>query len=115
MLLAWLTDIHLNFLKPQEIGAFFESLREVRADAIMLTGDVSDARDIADRLEQLAATVERPFYFVLGNHDFYGGSIRGVRAEVRAACLESANLHYLTAGEPVEVAPGVGLVGHDGW
>jgi hypothetical protein len=26
-----------------------------------------------------------------------------------------ANLHYLTAAPPVELAPGVALVGHDGW
>ncbi len=54
-------------------------------------------------------------YFVLGNHDYYGGSIHAVRETVRRLCLEHPNLHYLTRAEPIELAPGVGLVGHDGW
>ncbi|HEY2148720.1 MAG TPA: metallophosphoesterase [Pirellulales bacterium] len=115
MLLAWLTDIHLNFLQAPEIEAFCESVGRCPADAILLSGDVSDAHDIDERLAQLEAAVARPIYFVLGNHDYYGGSIREVRAAVRRLCEARPNLHYLTDAPPIELVPGVGVVGHDGW
>ncbi len=116
MQLAWLTDIHLNFLSPDEAAKFFAELRDSPADAIMLTGDVSDAGGVVADLRRLVETIRRPIYFVLGNHDFYGGSIAGVRAAVRQLCAEQPHLVYLTeAAEPIELAPSVGLVGHDGW
>ncbi len=115
MLLARLTDIHLNFLEPPEVEAFCERVRQTRADAVMLTGDISEARDVGERLAGLAAAIDRPIYFVLGNHDFYGGSIWQVREQVRATCEHVPNLHFLTGSPPIELMPGVGLVGHDGW
>ncbi len=115
MILAWLTDIHLNFLETPETQAFLEQVRTSSADAILLTGDVSHARDIAERLEQMDAAIGRPIYFVLGNHDFYGGSIHSVREAIRQLCRERPNLHYLTGAEPIKLAPDIGLVGHDGW
>ncbi len=38
--IAWLTDIHLNFLRPAGLKAFFESLPE--ADACAITGDIGE-------------------------------------------------------------------------
>jgi Icc protein len=115
VLLAWLTDIHLNFLEPPPVAAFLDRVRATTAAAVLLTGDISYARDVAHRLEQMDEAIGRPIYFVLGNHDYYGGSIQTVREEVRRLCRERPNLHYLTGAEPIELAPGVGLVGHDGW
>ena len=43
MRLAWLTDIHLNFLRPEEAEDFFASVRADKPDEIMLTGDIGEA------------------------------------------------------------------------
>ncbi len=115
MLLAWLTDIHLNFVEPGEIQRFLRELGDSPADALMLTGDISDAPNLIADLRRLEDAVRRPIYFVLGNHDFYGGSIVGVRSAVMQLCAENKNLHYLTCADPFELAPGVGLIGDDGW
>jgi Icc protein len=115
MKLAWLTDIHLNFLEPHEVQAFLDQVRAAAADAILLTGDISHARDVAQRLEEMDSAIGRPIYFVLGNHDYYGGSIHDVREAVRHVCSQRPNLHYLTGAEPIELTPDVGLIGHDGW
>jgi Icc protein len=56
-----------------------------------------------------------PIYFVLGNHDFYFGSIAEVRRNVGALCRRRPRLKYLTDAAVVPLAPGVGLIGHDGW
>ncbi|MDG3006434.1 metallophosphoesterase family protein [Paludisphaera mucosa] len=109
--LAWLTDIHLNFLRHAGLKAFFASLPE--ADAFAITGDIGEAHDVAGHLRAFADRA--PVYFVLGNHDFYRGSIAGVRAEIRESCREVANLHWMPDAGVVPFTETTCLVGHDGW
>jgi 3',5'-cyclic AMP phosphodiesterase CpdA len=59
--------------------------------------------------------LERPIYFVLGNHDFYRGSIAETRRRVAEAASRSRCLRYLTELGVVELSPTTALVGHDGW
>src|SRR5262249_42453391 len=93
--LAWLTDLHLNFLREPAQEAFLSSLVDTAADAFLLGGDIGEAPNVARYLNALDNTLQRPIYLVLGNHDFYKGSIAGVRAEVRQLCAACPNLHYL--------------------
>lgn len=115
MLLAWLPDIHLNFLHAGEAEQFFASVRATSADAILLTGDIGEADTVVRWLEQLDDALARPIYFVLGNHDFYRGSLAGVRHAVIELTERRSNLKYLTALDVVELTKSVGLVGDDGW
>src|SRR6202034_3532252 len=77
--LAWLTDPHLNFLGHEAIDSFCASLAEQAADAFLITGDIGEAPNVAVYLNILDNHLARPLYFVLGNHDFYRGSIGSVR------------------------------------
>ncbi|MDE3091859.1 MAG: metallophosphoesterase, partial [Chloroflexota bacterium] len=52
---------------------------------------------------------------VLGNHDFYKGSIAGVRAKVAQLTKRSPWLHWLSNSGVIELTPQTGLLGHDGW
>jgi hypothetical protein len=56
-----------------------------------------------------------PTFFVLGNHDFYFGSIERTRREIAELADESEHLIYLTQGGVIEVSPATCIVGHDGW
>jgi predicted MPP superfamily phosphohydrolase len=113
--IAWLTDIHLNFVKPELLAEFFHHLREYAPDVIMLGGDIAEATDVAYYLAMIDDELRRPVYFVLGNHDFYFGAIREVRDEVEQLCRDRPNLVYLTTTGVHRLTDGVGLVGHDGW
>lgn len=113
--LAWLTDIHLNFLRPPEDEVFLSSLAATPADAFLLGGDIGEAEDLALHLNALDNALGRPIYFVLGNHDFYGGTIAGVRAKVEALCAARPNLVWLSRAGVVPLTETTGLVGHDGW
>jgi 3',5'-cyclic AMP phosphodiesterase CpdA len=115
MRLAWITDVHFNFLAAEEVAELYAQIRDAQADAVLLTGDVAEAKSVVGALADLDTALARPIYFVLGNHDFYFGSIRGVRQAVRDLCRERPNLHYLTGADPIDLTPGVALVGHDGW
>lgn len=115
MRVAWLTDVHLNFLRPAERADFLERVRGQSPNAVLVSGDIGEARDVLPFLNQMLLAWPCPIYFVLGNHDFYFGSIAEVRRRVQALCDEQPRLRYLTHCGVLELAPGVGLLGHDGW
>jgi len=113
--IAWLTDIHLNFLRPEPMELFFEEVRRGEPDVVVISGDIAEGHNLLDYLRQLEAGLAVPVFFVLGNHDFYRNSIANVRECTRTYCAASRYLRYLTAAEVVELTPSTALVGHDGW
>lgn len=113
--LAWLTDIHLNFLSPEQLEDFCAELRDSEADALLITGDISEAPTLQFHLDAVAEAVERPVYFVLGNHDFYKGSVREVRDALAERRGQSPWLRYLSQADCVPLTENWALVGHDGW
>ena len=112
---AWLTDIHLNFLDAARRNGFYQSLRRRECDALLVTGDIAESNTLSPLLEEMAAALDRPIYFVLGNHDFYRGSIPQVRARAAGLADLSEHLIYLTDAGVVPLAGQTALVGHDGW
>jgi hypothetical protein len=111
--IAWATDVHLDSVSEQDVELFCQNLSSDGATGLLLSGDIAEAETFAQWIDHLHARLEIPVYFVLGNHDFYGGDISAVRR--RARSLESDGVTYLSGSGPVPVAPGVALVGHDGW
>jgi 3',5'-cyclic AMP phosphodiesterase CpdA len=112
--LAWATDIHLNFVRG-DVRSFCEQLRSVSPDALVITGDISEAPTLLRHLGALDQALWMPTWIVLGNHDFYGGSFRDVRAEVTNFCRRSKRLRYLPGEGVVWLGGETAMVGHDGW
>lgn len=115
MRVVWLTDIHLNFCSPFAVRAYLDEVAATAPEAVVISGDIGEATDVAHYLRQLADAVDCPVYFVLGNHDFYFGSIHAVRRQMRDVCRECSTLHYLTESGVFPLSPTLGLIGHDGW
>lgn len=118
--LAWCTDIHLDFLEREGstdkiVSDFALPLSKVECDGIVVSGDISLADDIVRHLRILDEVVNKPIYFVLGNHDFYGGSFEHVRKQVTDLCSTSDNLRYLTGAGSFSLSQEVAVVGDDGW
>lgn len=117
MNLLWITDPHLNFLRPAGASrAFGESLcSEHVFDAVVLSGDIAEAPSLCPLLAEFARGVApRPVYFVLGNHDYYFGSFESVQRELRAG-LGERNLTWLDEAGVVLLDDETALVGHQGW
>jgi 3',5'-cyclic-AMP phosphodiesterase len=112
---VWLTDLHLNFLTSRQTDDFLARVASERPDAVLIGGDIAEAPDVVNQLDRIANRLSCPVYFVLGNHDFYFGSIERVRRAVDDLCQRRPNLTYLTSGGVVSLATGVGLCGDDGW
>jgi predicted phosphodiesterase len=113
--LGWLTDIHLNFLRPGQRKQFYRSLADACLDGLLISGDIGEADSVERYLAEMEAQLQRPIYFVLGNHDFYFGSIRAVKERIARQAAASRYLRWLPAVGVVKLSATVGLVGHDGW
>lgn len=109
--IGWGTDLHLDLVSPSQIAELGARFRAQKLDALVLTGDLAEADTLRSRLEALTSAIGVPTYFVLGNHDFYSGAV----APVRKAAAEFPFARYLRPMDPVVLAPGVILVGVDGW
>jgi Icc protein len=112
---VWLTDIHLNFVAPADIDELLARIERQRPDWILIGGDIAEAPDVERYLSHIVTRVSGRVAFVLGNHDFYRGSIARVRAAVADLCHDEPRLVYLNDADVLEITPRVGLVGHDGW
>jgi len=104
-----MTDLHLNFLKPLALKAFYAKVAAEKPDALLVTGDTAESDTIVTFLTELAKIA--PVHFVLGNHDFYRSTIREVRDRVRAIPRTT----WLPPKGPVKLTDKVVMIGVDGW
>ena len=115
MKLAFTTDLHLNFCDDRNFQAFCKEVLAEKPDALVVTGDTAEAQCLDKYLKKLKTFLKIPIYFVLGNHDFYNGSVVGVREQMSVLMKRTDDLHYLPEPGPIEIAPGVCILGVDGW
>ena len=115
MKIAWLTDIHLNFLEIAARQQFYATIMTVKPELILISGDIAEAPSVCELLTEMAVTVNKPIYFVLGNHDYYFGNIKTVHDEVTQLSKNQPLLHWLSIMKPVLLKEGVFLVGQGGW
>ncbi|MGC4117291.1 MAG: metallophosphoesterase [Myxococcales bacterium] len=113
--LAWATDLHLNFLSEKELESFGDSLARCEADVLLVGGDTSEAYTLDFHLAFLAKRFPGPVWFVLGNHDFYRGSILKVRRAADALKARLPSLRWLQSSGVVSLSPATALVGCDGF
>jgi Icc protein len=113
--LGWLTDIHLNFVQRKGRADLYAGLRAENFDALLLGGDIGEAGSVTQFLDEMAGALSIPIYFVLGNHDFYHGSIAAVRQAVARQSAASRWLHWLPTSGVVPLTATTALVGHDSW
>lgn len=113
--LAWATDIHLDFVSDPLLVDFGARLIASNPDGVVITGDISVASKLVYHLSALEKVVQRPIYFVLGNHDFYGGTIETIRKQMKEVSNISQYLRYLPNSPYITLSPGTALLGHDGW
>ncbi len=120
MRFVWVTDLHLDHAAAAERDRWMRLVGAQQCDGLLISGDIAESPDVVGCLRQIATTLRLPIFFVLGNHDFYGGSIGATVQTVIWACRDLPELHYLTdlAALPLEI-PGSNqetyLVGEDGW
>ena len=114
--LVWATDVHLEFATEDERKRFAGKIKAAKPDALMLTGDIANAKRIEFYLDELQKRIDAPIYFNLGNHDFYGGSIPKVREWALDVTKRSGSrLFWIEAIDRMLLSKTHCLIGIDGW
>lgn len=107
MKLIWLSDIHLNFLNERLRKEFYETLK---GDAVVISGDIGESQNVVSLIREMEFHTNKPVYFVLGNHDYYGSGVKNVRKKIQK------NLYgWLGKNEGHPLSKDVFLTGIDGW
>ena len=100
MKLHIVSDVHLS------CGPL--SLPAKDADAVIAAGDISRPQEAVAWLQAL----HKPVLYIAGNHEFYGGSMAGIRVELRRLCA-GMNIRFLDNEEIV--LDGVRFLGTTLW
>ncbi len=115
MKIAWTSDLHLNFVNDKALNQFLESIRCAEFDALLVGGDIGQEDSFGNYLVRMAEAIRRPIYFVLGNHDCYGGTIGSARRLADNLSQNHPQIWYLPSCDPVRLSASTGLIGHGGW
>ena len=113
--LSWVTDIHFNFISAVEQLDFCQKIQQENSSGVLVGGDIGEALSICNYLTMMAEIISKPIYFVLGNHDFYHGSIGRVRENVRKLVCRYPHLHFLPDKNPIELSSVTVLLGCTAW
>jgi len=114
---AWVTDCHLDHIDgdPNALIRFAESLVVHNPTGILITGDVSIAKKLVYHLSAVERIVQRPIYFVLGNHDYWGADTTQVRKAMHELTNVSPFLRYMPTMLYQAATAATAVVGHDCW
>lgn len=112
MTLAIISDPHFDHIRDRAIrGDFKRAIRAADVDAIVMTGDIAEAGTLYSAVRNIGLDTGLPVFFVLGNHDLYGGTIADVRRTARKVGYWLGDDDSI----PVHITDHTCLLGVDGW
>jgi len=82
MKIKHIDDIHTEFHRDQGLDFVTSIVNPGDVDVLTLGGDIKTAKDTCDRLKPFTDEFPHVVY-VLGNHDYYGGSAQQVHDDIR--------------------------------
>lgn len=113
--ILWMTDIHLDFVSESNFELLMKRIKENDPDIIIISGDIANSNILVKTLESIASMLEKPIYYVLGNHDYYGSTIKTIRLRVKKLNKKNQYLKYLPLNGIVKLENDTCLIGHDSW
>jgi len=112
--IVWSTDLHLDFPSLNIIETYFKKVEAENPDFILISGDIANSTNIVKYLKRFSE-INCNTLFVLGNHDFYGSSIKKVNEKVRKLSNETKNLFYLDEEDPIKISSSCCVIGNGCW
>lgn len=109
----WLTDTHLW---PWDRNNLLKIIINQNPKGVFLTGDISNsAYTLIHDLDFLGPRIERPLYFVIGNHDLHFSNIENTHAEIRNLCKKYKNLIWMDEVDILQLNEDTCCIGNMGW
>jgi 3',5'-cyclic-AMP phosphodiesterase len=117
--LVWLTDCHLDHV-AQTMGnrgiiEFIDTVKAQQPDMVVITGDTSTSKLFCEHISAIEAGLRCPIYFIMGNHDYWGGSMDSLRANVKSLTQVAQQLKYMPLVSHIMIGSKTAVVGHDCW
>lgn len=94
---------------------FYQKIIATSGDVILISGDVAEAPSVSNFLKEMVKVIQRPIYFVLGNHDYYRGQVDSVRQAMLNLIKSEPLLHWLPASGVQDLGNQNILLGEDCW
>lgn len=91
------------------------NLRGAEVDAILIGGDIAESHNVIAYLEEMVKSLQIQIYFVLGNHDYYRGSIAVTRDNIRNYSQKSEYSFWLPDSGIIKLSSNAALIGHGSW
>jgi len=115
MRLAFTSDLHLNFLDEKCVLEFIKQIQSTNCEALVISGDISDGNSVQYDLQLLEKQLQRKIFFVTGNHDVWGQSIKDMHEKLVKQHKSSSYLKYLNNMSYEMLTPNTAIVGHNCW
>lgn len=114
--IIWLSDIHLDHLSDTDNKVILNHVcrKASSGDTVVISGDIATAHGISTFMNSWRTALSAngaDLKFVLGNHDYYNGSI----ANIRNSMVKNFPNNWLGNCGPIFLTDKTAIVGHDGW
>lgn len=97
-----LSDLHLEFMWPDNFKSFLSMLDPEGVDVLVLAGDICTNTILLDVLYKICQKYSTAdVVYVHGNHEFYGSTKEIVASKTKEASKQIKNLHWLDCTEAV--------------
>lgn len=115
--LAWCTDIHLDVCGDTDNATIRLVEKAVRqgVDGMVVTGDISNGQNLVYHLSVMERVLQKPIYFVLGNHDYWAQHRDNIHKQMRELNGMAPYLKWLPGSSYVPISDTTCILGHDGW
>jgi len=67
-----ISDLHLNFRKTPEVLSLVAKINDAECDKLIIAGDIIEDKEYR---ELFLSYIQKPYFFINGNHDFWGAPI----------------------------------------
>jgi Icc-related predicted phosphoesterase len=106
------SDLHLEF-HPDAGQGLLSSMNFQECDALVVAGDLCDAKTIAPSFDLLCSACPKPIIYVPGNHEYYGSSFAEV--DKLLASAEQAHPRLSVLNNKIATVAGHRIIGTTLW
>lgn len=112
------SDLHLDHLSSEERKEFLERVRRECSDpdcVLLLTGDLTQQKTLFEHIDNIAQACSGRMLYILGNHDFWGGSFANANMALRPHGLVNGHAVFMDLVDRVQLEEDLCVVGDSGW
>ena len=113
MKIQYISDIHLEFLKSNEVKKLLNKIQLV-GEVCILAGDIGNPYlESYSMLLEHVNTIFKKTFLIAGNHEFYKNSIEPTKQHIKEICKAFENISFLD--NSYEIYEGFRFIGSTQW